>query len=237
MQPRLALMAAFAFGAILLGAYLMGAFAQPLMPHASLKAAELAPRSGTVKRVVILLHGSDGSSADMMTLAPTFQDALPDTLFLAPNGPFPSQKSSYQHQWLSQASLVGAQQGALALNRYIEEVKTHFGIGDEQVALVGYSAGSMIGLYAGLRRNAPLGAIVGFSAGMGSDQAPASNRTPVCLIYGDRDERYASIVHTIRSLRTAGTLVEAHVRPGLGHDLDAEGVHLATQFLHKAFKL
>lgn len=198
------------------------------MPNASLTAQELAPRSGVVKRAIILLHGSDGSSADMMVIAPTLRDALPDTQFLAPNGPFPSQNSRYH--WF-----LGAQHGSQALNRYIEEVKAHYKLRDQDIALTGFSAGGMIALYTGLRRSTSLGAIVAFSASLVGGDVPYGKRTPVCMIYGDKDERYAMFTQSIQSLRRSGVAVQNYPRPGLGHEIDVQGITFAIQCLQKSF--
>ncbi len=48
--------------------------------------SSLQPRSGAApKTIVLLLHGFGSSGTDMISLAPQWQDALPDTLFLAPH--------------------------------------------------------------------------------------------------------------------------------------------------------
>src|SRR3546814_19031531 len=48
--------------------------------------ASLKPRSGEPpKKIVLLLHGFGSSGTDMIALAPAWQEALPDTLFLAPH--------------------------------------------------------------------------------------------------------------------------------------------------------
>ncbi|QXF11324.1 alpha/beta hydrolase [Sphingopyxis terrae] len=50
--------------------------------------ASLKPRSGQPpENIVLLLHGFGSSGSDMIALAPAWQEALPDTLFLAPHAP------------------------------------------------------------------------------------------------------------------------------------------------------
>lgn len=47
--------------------------------------ASLQPRTGAApKKLVLLLHGFGSSGTDMISVAPQWQDTLPDTLFLAP---------------------------------------------------------------------------------------------------------------------------------------------------------
>ena len=47
---------------------------------------ELKPQSGTVKRLVMFLHGVGADGNDMLSLAPLLD--LPDTQFFSPNAPF-----------------------------------------------------------------------------------------------------------------------------------------------------
>jgi phospholipase/carboxylesterase len=44
---------------------------------------------GAPKSLVILLHGYGSNGEDLIDLAPYWQAALPDTLFLAPDAPQP----------------------------------------------------------------------------------------------------------------------------------------------------
>ena len=39
----------------------------------------------------------------------------------------------------------------------------------------------------------------------------------------------------IEKLQAAGVTVESHIRPGLGHSIDAEGIQIACDFLKKIF--
>lgn len=96
--------------------------APPQLTDYSLKTETLTPKSGAVKRAVIVLHASEGHSEYMRHIASTLRESLPDTVFLIPNGPFPSDTKERYH-WFSEPSKKGAQDGAQALNRYIGEVK------------------------------------------------------------------------------------------------------------------
>lgn len=46
------------------------------------------PLSGQVKNLVILLHGLGSNGRDLISLAPYWAQALPDTLFISPTRPF-----------------------------------------------------------------------------------------------------------------------------------------------------
>ena len=49
----------------------------------------VVPASGTLQSLVILLHGYGSNGDDLVSLAPHWRDALPATVFVAPNAPEP----------------------------------------------------------------------------------------------------------------------------------------------------
>lgn len=102
--------------------------------------------------------------------------------------------------------------------------------------MVGSSAGGMIALYTVQRRAQPMAAIVAFAATLG-EPTPHGNQTPVCMIYGDKDQFFAQQVQSVVMMQKARILVESHVRHGLGHEVDMPGVAIAAQFLRKTFKI
>lgn len=213
------------------------------MPSPSLTGPELAPQSGTVKHVVILLHGVGSNGDDLIGLAPMLAPALPDTQFLSPNGAQPFDQAPFGYQWFSlrdrshSAMLAGVQAVAPTVDAYIDAVKTRFGVDDANIALVGFSQGTMTSLYVGLRRAQPLAGIVGFSGALiDADNTPAST-TSVCLIHGEWDEvvPFAAMQHAEDALRKKGVHVEAHARPNLGHSIDGEGLEASVDFLRERF--
>ncbi len=215
------------------------------MPSPQLTGPELAPESGTVKRAVILLHGVGSNGDDLIALAPMLAPALPDTHFLSPNAPFAFDQAPFGFQWFSlrdrsqPVRLEGVRLAAPILDAYIEQVKLRFGLRDDQIALVGFSQGTMTALYAGLHRPHALAAIVGFSGMLVEDDVPFANATPVCLIHGERDEvlPFAALAHAEAALKAAKVPVETHGRPYLGHSIDGEGLDAAVTFLQRAFGL
>lgn len=215
------------------------------MSPTSLTGPELLPQSGIVKRVVILLHGVGSNGDDLISLAPMLQDALPDTAFLSPNAPFPFDMAPFGYQWFSlmerstASMLAGAETAAPHLNAYIDEVRERFKLTDRDIALFGFSQGTMMSLYAGLRRAEPLAGIVGFSGALvGAETVPAG-RTPVCLIHGEWDDvvPFGALAMAEAALRAKKISVETHARPNLGHSIDPEGLDAALQFLQTQFMI
>lgn len=215
------------------------------MPSPSLTGPELAPQSGTVKHVVILLHGVGSNGDDLIGLAPMLAPALPDTQFLSPNGAQPFDQAPFGYQWFSlrershSAMLAGVQAAAPTVHAYIDEVKTRFGVDDANIALFGFSQGTMTSLYVGLRRAQPLAGIVGFSGALIDAENTPASATPVCLIHGEWDEvvPFAAMAHAQAALNQKGIRVEALARPNLGHSIDGEGLEEAVSFLRECFRM
>lgn len=206
----------------------------------TLSGPELAPASGTVKKLVIFLHGVGSNGDDLIGLAPLMKDALPDTQFVSPNGCEQYDMAPFGYQWFSlrdrshHALQAGAMKAAPLVNAYIDQQRERFGLSDADVALVGFSQGTMMALYAGLKRPSSLAAIVGFSGMMVSAQDILS-RPPICLVHGEYDEvvPFRAMEAAEQTLLQNGFSVEAHARPMLGHGIDPEGIDIANDFLKR----
>lgn len=209
-----------------------------------LSGPEQAPQSGEVRHLVIFLHGVGSDGNDLIALANEMADALPDTHFISPNAPFRFDMAPYGYQWFSlqdrNAERIVSEMriAAVPLQDFIDAQMTRFKLTDAQVALVGFSQGSMMSLYTSIRRANPLGAIVAFSGMLRASEAnDVTARPPVCLIHGEWDEvvPFSAMGDAERTLRAANVPVEAHARPNLGHGIDLEGIGITTRFLRKHF--
>ncbi len=203
---------------------------------------ERAPASGNVKHLVIFLHGLGSDGADLISLADMMN--LPDTQFLSPNAPFPCDMAPYGYQWFSLLDrnptkmLIGIQEAAPILNHYINHQIARFKLSAKDVALVGFSQGSMMSLYVAPRRAEPLAGVVGISGALlGGEMLAeqAASKLPICLIHGDADEvvPFAAMGHAHTTLKTHGYDAQVHQRPGLGHGIDEQGLIIAETFLKK----
>ncbi len=200
----------------------------------------------TPRQLVLLLHGLGADGNDLIGLAPYFARVLPDAKFVSPNAPFPCDMAPMGYQWFSlqerteEATLEGARTARPILDKFIDEQMAALGLGPADTALVGFSQGTMMSLFAGLRRDQPVAGILGYSgrlvgAGILADEI--SVKPPVTLINGDQDELIPASVQpaAVNALKDLGIEVEGHIRPGLGHSIDPVGIELGCEFLAKVF--
>ncbi len=207
--------------------------------------SSLQPLSGGPPRqIILLLHGYGSNGADLISLAPHWQRELPDTLFLAPNAPQRCGDMASGFQWWPltafnpSALAAGAAGAAPAINNFIDRKFAQYGLAEEQLAIVGFSQGTMMALHVGLRRPRPIAAILGYS-GMLTGAAELSradiSRPPVLLIHGSADQivPVAALHAAKRDLESLGIEVETHVSKDLGHGVDPVGLQLGAEFLVK----
>ena len=151
---------------------------------------------GKPRRLVILLHGLGADGNDLIGLAPYWARLLPDAEFLSPNAPFPCDMAPYGYQWFSsqdrsrEAVLGGVRAAAPILDAFIDEALAERGLADSDLALVGFSQGTMMSLFVGLRRDEPVAGIVGFSGRLLAPDLLASelrSRPPILLVHGTED--------------------------------------------------
>lgn len=207
---------------------------------------ERAPQSGRVKKLVIFLHGLGSDGNDLISLADMMD--LPDTQYVSPNAPFACDMAPYGYQWFSLLDRLpskieaGIQIAAPILNYYIDHQIARFGLTAQDVALVGFSQGSMMSLYTAPRREQPLAGVVGISGALFGGDAlgtEGKSKPPICIIHGEADEvvPFGAMGLAETALAQNGFEVEAHARPRLGHGIDERGMEITEAFLTRVFSL
>ena len=203
----------------------------------------MGPVSGITKSIVVLLHGYGANGDDLIGLAPSLSAALPDTLFVAPNAPYPCAQNPFGGlQWFNvleenqQDRLSQIRAAASIIDAFVDSELKRLGVDENKLAFLGFSQGTMLSLHVGLRRsNSPAG-ILGYS---GRLEAPEllvdeiSVRPPVLLIHGEDDPLIPVNLMGVAadSLIKNGVKVDTHNRHGLQHGIDQEGVKIGADFL------
>jgi len=202
----------------------------------------LKPASGGApKQIVLLLHGYGSNGEDLIGLAAQWQHLFPDALFLAPNAP-QTCGFGFGYQWwalnaLSPAALAaGAAGAAPAIHAFIDRKLAEYGLAESDLALVGFSQGTMMALHVGLRREQQIAGILGYSGaltGVADLPREVRNKPPVLLVHGAADQvvPVAALHQAERELTQLGVAVRTHVSPHLGHSVDPTGMRLGAEFL------
>jgi phospholipase/carboxylesterase len=134
---------------------------------------------------------------------------------------------------------AGAEAARPLLDAFIEAELARLGLPADAYALMGFSQGAMMVLYAGLRRATAPKAILAYSGALIAPDklAARTNSAPVLLVHGVADD----VVPAFRSrdaeaaLRAAGVPVRSVFTPGLGHAIDAAGLKTGAEALRAAF--
>jgi phospholipase/carboxylesterase len=201
---------------------------------------------GKPRQLVVLLHGLGADGNDLIGLAPYWAALLPEAEFISPDAPFPCDMAPYGRQWFSfqdrssVSILAGLRASATILDAFLDEALAARNLDERGLALVGFSQGTMMSLYVGLRRQIAPAGILGFSGALvGADSLPQEirSRPPVLLVHGDADEvvPFGALEAAVQGLRAAGVPVEDVIRPGLGHGIDEEGLRRGAEFLRRVF--
>lgn len=202
-------------------------------------------RADGARELIILLHGLGADGSDLIALAPVFARALPYAAFVAPNAPFPCDMAPFGHQWFSfqvktpADVLAGIENTAPMLNAFIDKQLAAHGLGEERLALVGFSQGSMMALHVALRRARACAAVVAYSGALiGPERLPTEikSRPPVLLVHGEADDvvPFPAMAAAEEALRANGVAVRSQGLPGVSHGIDEVGADLGTTMLKQS---
>lgn len=208
--------------------------------------------SGEARSLVVFLHGYGADGKDLLGLATPLAPHLPDTVFVAPDAPEvcavnPAGFQWFPLPWLDGSSQEQAEEGMARATRdldaFLDAVMVEEDMLPEQVALVGFSQGTMMSLHVAPRREDPVAAVVGFSGRLLDPESLADevqSRPPVLLIHGDADDVVPpqSLPEAAEALQEAGWQdVYAHVMKGTGHGIAPDGLSVALAFLRERLQV
>jgi phospholipase/carboxylesterase len=211
----------------------------------TLDGPRLKPAREPATHLVVLCHGYGSDGNDLIGLAPHWRGLLPGAAFVSPNAPDRCSQSPTGYQWFPLSrldpneTLKGAEAAAPALNAFLDAELARLNLSADRLALVGFSQGTMMSLYVGLRRKPLPAAIVGFSGLLvgGELLSRFDKAPPVLLTHGDEDETIPpqALFMSANALAALGVPVQWHLSKGLGHGIDPASLALAGRFLADAF--
>ncbi len=204
--------------------------------------------TGHVSSVVVFLHGYGADAKDLLSLSEHMAEHLPDTLFVAPDAPERCVGNPMGFQWFpipwidgssEEESRAGMMRAVEELNAYLDHILVEHDLEPEQMALVGFSQGTMMSLHIAPRREDAVAAVVGFSGRMLEPEMLEDElqaKMPVLLLHGDQDDVVPpqSLPQAAEALQTAGfEEVYAHIMRGMSHGISPDGLEVSISFLRK----
>ena len=201
---------------------------------------------GAAQQLMILLHGVGADGKDLIELAPHLGQIFPNAAFVAPNAPNRYDQGLSGYQWISSGIRVEAEAveavkvAADILNAFIDEELRNTGLGPHNLALIGFSQGTMMSLYTAPRRDHPIAGILGYSGrivGANLMAAETKSRPPVFLAHGEMDPvlPIECLDAAQQTLEECDFSVQTLRCPNLGHSIDENGLVQGTNFLRTIF--
>jgi len=215
-----------------------------------LNVKEKMPTSGSVKKVVIFLHGYGADGADLFSLSDSLSGHLSDCFFASPDAPRKCGASPFGYEWFPIPDIDGStipdMMQALAnseklIIKLIDGYKKRFGLNYSDIILLGFSQGCMISLNIGLRQLNDLAGVVGISGRLLMPESLEENKKesypPVMLIHGDADDvvPISSMHDAEKVLNKINVKFSTHVSKNIGHGIAPDGLSKALEFIKNIF--
>ena len=196
------------------------------------------------RQAVILCHGYGGDGKDISTLAINWQRFLPDTIFLCPNAPEVCSVNPQGYQWFDltvekeevilEKSLIAEEK----LNTFLDQVSNNFQLEPFNLALVGFSQGSMISIQVALKKKEQINCLIGYSGKVINQKHLSDNinsKPKIFLMHGANDIIVPPtyLLEAKEYLKKHGINTKTKMFKNCEHKISVEGSSLGLGFLKK----
>lgn len=196
------------------------------------------------KQIIILCHGYGGDGQDISALALNWRRFLPDAVFLCPNAPEVCTVNPSGYQWFDMAvenaetilekSLVAEKK----LNTFLDQVLDDFQLDITNLALVGFSQGSMMIIQTALKKKEQINCLVSYSGKIINKQHLSDNivsRPKIFLMHGDKDTIVppGHLLESKEFLAQQGLKIRTKLFKNCEHKISVEASSLGLEFLRK----
>ena len=210
-----------------------------------LESASVSPLSKNKPRqAIILCHGYGGDGKDISALAISWQRFLPDAVFLCPNAPEVCADNPQGFQWfdlISEDKEIILEKSLIAeekLNTFLDQVSNNFQLEPFNLALVGFSQGSMIGIQVALKKKEQINCLIGYSGKVINQKHLSDNinsKPKIFLMHGANDTIVPPtyLLEAKAYLKKHGINTKTKMFKNCEHKIPVEGSSLGLGFLKK----
>ena len=208
---------------------------------------ELSTKNGNKpKQLIIFLHGVGADGDNLIDIANVLGPHFPDAYFLSPNAPFPYDMASSGYQWfqfrdISEENLLkGLNKAMPYLNEFVDHQLKRFNLTEQDLAVIGFSQGSMIALHTFPRRSKPIALIAALS---GTIVAPhllekeLKSKPSILLMHGEKDQvvpvKFMKL--SSQALKNLDFNIKTHIYPNLEHSINQEEIVETIKELKEKF--
>jgi len=195
-------------------------------------------KGSETKFLVFFLHGWGSDGNDLIQIGEIWKSKLPDTTFIAPNGPEVCGGNPHGRQWFDilsnndAAALKGLHQSYLDLKSFIDIYLKKYKLADDKYFLVGFSQGTMLAIYTSLREK--LLGVVGYSgAFLGNLPNEEIKNNDYLLLHGQNDTivPIAKMHNAVEKLEPVAKTLSKKIYNDLEHSINEEGIVEGLNFI------
>ena len=195
-------------------------------------------KGSSTKFLVFFLHGWGSDGNDLIQIGEIWKSKLPNTTFIAPNGPEVCGGNPHGRQWFDILSnndaeaLKGLNQSYLDLKSFIDTYLKKYNLSQDKYFLVGFSQGTMLAIYTSLREK--LLGVVGYSgAFLGNLPNEEIKNNDYLLIHGQNDTivPIAKMHDAIKKLEPVAKTLIKKIYNDLEHSINEEGIIEGLNFI------
>ena len=215
------------------------------MTSYTLDVTSISPLSKNKPRqVIVLCHGYGGDGKDISALAINWQRFLPDAIFLCPNAPEICSVNPQGYQWFDLASeeeeiiLEKSLVAEKKLSIFLDQVFENFQLEPNNLALVGFSQGTMMGIQVGIKKKNKINCLIGYSGKVINQKHLSENinsKPKMFLMHGENDTIVppTHLLEAKEYLKKNGINVKTKMFKNCEHKIPVEGSSLGLGFLKK----